>query len=72
MENKSHGKGESESHHDLAGHLNVKGVEYRRRHKQIEGKSRQRHRVLRLYHAEFYERKAYHHYDEELCNFVEK
>ena len=40
MENKSHGEGESESNHDLAGHLDVEGVEYRRRHKQIEGKAR--------------------------------
>ena len=72
MKHESHGKGETESHHNFAGHLNVKGVEYRRRHKHIEGKSRQRHRVLRLYHTEFNECEANHHYEEELCDFVEK
>ena len=72
MKDESHAKGESKSYHDLARHIDVEGVDYGRRHKHIEGKSRQRHRVLRLYHAEFHERKSYHHYDEELCDFVEK
>ena len=72
MKHESDGKGENETAHNLARHINVEGVKYRRRHKQIEGETRQRHRVLRLNHAEFNECEADHHYEEELCDFVEK